>query len=428
MEPETMEPELATLIDQFLAVTDRGNGAALIAAKPAEAIFKPKELEILQQELARVSATAPPTQKDATIVLKATRLCNLRCTYCNSWGEGPGHVISFRSLLRRTLESLRSAATDSVEFVWHGGEVTLINPAIIEKMLWVQQHYKPASLIVNNSLQTNALDISDEWLSFLERTPISVGVSIDGPAEIQNASRRTKEGDDSYAAVIDTLSNLHERGISFGALIVVGRATLEMPMADYLDWLIANKLFYVDFLNVAPGYSNLEDDVRDQEFVPVDEFVQWLARVFDHIYSESRWSAIRVRFIEDIIAGVRERRSPASCYFSGECFSNVLTVNPSGSLRPCDKYVTNADSKMEKSFGVHMSDAVVQLGSLRNSYGSQLWVERGRCKWHHLCKGGCPHDSQALSVRNGGTVQCCGFAPLFERAEAHVVASRLATA
>jgi len=86
--------DLAGLIEQFLEVTDRSNGTRLIGGREPEILFKPTELKILDEELRRIAEPDQPVgQPDATIVIKATRLCNLRCSYCNSWGEGPGNVI-----------------------------------------------------------------------------------------------------------------------------------------------------------------------------------------------------------------------------------------------------------------------------------------------------------------------------------------------
>lgn len=424
------DAELATLIEDFLKVTGRTNGIRLIRSRAPESLFKPSELKILEEEVAR-AADRPRRfeQPDATIVIKATRLCNLRCSYCNSWGEGPGNVISFRALVRRTLEGISGAATRCVDFVWHGGEMTLLRPALVEKMLWVQERFRPEGLHAINSIQTNGVNISDEWLDFLASVPIGVGVSIDGPRHIHDRSRRAADGSGSYDRVIANLRRLRARNIPFGALIVVGRATLDMAIEDYLDWLWENGIHAIDFLNVAPCDDDLQAGVPDDEFVPIDEFVRWLTQVYDRIQSDARWRDIRVRFIEDLTSAVREGRSPVGCYFSGKCFSNVVTVNPSGSVSPCDKYVTTPHDDIHKPFGTPLATAIEELSGLQPVLGSQQWVEAGTCRWRHLCRGGCPYDSQTLSIRNGGAkLACCGFGPLFDRIEENLARAEAADA
>jgi len=416
------DAELSGLIGAFLDATDRANGVHLIRSRSADSLFKPSELRILREETDRLAGESPTPlrQPHATVVLKATRLCNLRCSYCNSWAAGPGNVIGFRGLLRRTLEAIRGAASHSLDFVWHGGEMTLLNPALVEKMIWVQEHYRPASLRVSNSIQTNGVAIGDRWLDLLSAIPISVGVSIDGPPHIHDLYRRAADGSASYDRVLAGLRALQSRNIPFGALIVVGRMTLEMEISSYLDWLLESGIHNVDFLNVAPCDDDIRAGVPDEEFVPVDEFVLWLAEVHDHLRREPRWRDIRVRFIEDITAAMEEQRSPASCYFSGKCFANVMTVNPSGSVSPCDKYVTTPASEMDQPLATGLVEAVTRLSTLQRGYGSDNWVEPDACRWRHLCRGGCPHDSQALSARLGAKLTCCGFSPLFDRIAAQL--------
>ena len=412
--------ELQDLVERFLAATSRRNGTRLIGAKSPETLFRPSELVILEEEVRRArrqDVLGPQTQ--ATVVIKATRLCNLRCSYCNSWGVGPGNVISFRAVLRRTLEALFGVASESIDFVWHGGEMTMLSPAFVEKMIWVQERYRPPRLRIANSLQTNGVEIAERWLDFLERAPIGVGVSIDGPRAIHDRNRRSADGAGSYDRVVANLRRLKLRGIPYGALIVVGRATLDMPIADYLDWLVENDIRHLDFLNVAPCDDDMNAGVPDPDFVPVDEFVRWLVAVDEHIEKEERWQRIRIRFVEDVTAAVKESRRPIGCYFSGTCHSNVLTINPSGSVSPCDKYVTNPTPELTRPFNTGLARTAIELGALRESLGSDQWIARDKCRWRSLCNGACPHDSQTLSMRDGGSLQaCCGFGPLFDRAEA----------
>jgi len=56
------------------------------------------------------------------LIVKATRLCNLRCTYCHDWRSGPNQTMPFEVLTQLTAKALRDPEHDSVEFIWHGGE------------------------------------------------------------------------------------------------------------------------------------------------------------------------------------------------------------------------------------------------------------------------------------------------------------------
>src|ERR1044072_6234239 len=76
---------------------------AFLFAAPDE-IFSAAEHEIylrLQnetEELAQPCALPP----EIVVIMKATRLCNLRCTYCHAWKEGPDQVMPFEVLAKTT--------------------------------------------------------------------------------------------------------------------------------------------------------------------------------------------------------------------------------------------------------------------------------------------------------------------------------------
>jgi hypothetical protein len=82
-----MSTHLAELISDFLTATDRRNGASLIAEMPIERVFSPKEAEIIREEADSIAKCSVGHECGVsnTIVLKVTRLCNLRCFYCGSW-------------------------------------------------------------------------------------------------------------------------------------------------------------------------------------------------------------------------------------------------------------------------------------------------------------------------------------------------------
>ena len=62
----------------------------------------------------------------AALIIKATRLCNLRCTYCTDWRDGPDQTMAFEVLASLVSAALKDPDHDSVEFIWHGGESTLL--------------------------------------------------------------------------------------------------------------------------------------------------------------------------------------------------------------------------------------------------------------------------------------------------------------
>lgn len=140
----------------------RQMSAYLIGKIPAQALLSTEELHIFHTEQQQAVTAQPVAAKKLVVVLKATRLCNLRCTYCHSWAEGPNQTMRFDILVRTIRKILAIPNIKRFEFVWHGGEVTLLKPVFFQKLLWLQQQFKQPEQHITNSMQSNAVNISDE--------------------------------------------------------------------------------------------------------------------------------------------------------------------------------------------------------------------------------------------------------------------------
>lgn len=189
------------------------------------------------------------------LIMKATRLCNLRCTYCHAWKEGPNQVMEFEVLAKTTRDALRHAAVRVVNFVWHGGETTLLPIGFYKKALWLQQQFKRADQEISNSLQTNATRLNEEWIRFFAATEMEVGVSIDGPPEVHDARRKTAGGAPTWPQVRAGVTALQEAGVKCGALIVVDRTIIKLGAERLLEFLLELRVPGVALLNVLPDNS-----------------------------------------------------------------------------------------------------------------------------------------------------------------------------
>jgi uncharacterized protein len=124
------------------------------------------------------------------MIMKATRLCNLRCSYCNAWRDGPNQVMPQAIVTKATRGALELASVRRVDFVWHGGETTLLSPDYFYQALEIQTRYR-ADRIIKNTIQTNGTLLNDAWVSLFKEGKFCVGVSIDPPPERHARERRT---------------------------------------------------------------------------------------------------------------------------------------------------------------------------------------------------------------------------------------------
>jgi uncharacterized protein len=88
---------------------------------------------------------------------------------------------------------IEAQQTPVVEFVWHGGEPTLLGLDFFRKVVELQQPFRGAKEL-KNALQTNGMRLTDEWCAFFKAHNFFIGLSLDGPQEIHDRYRRADGG------------------------------------------------------------------------------------------------------------------------------------------------------------------------------------------------------------------------------------------
>lgn len=384
--------------------------ARIIGSLAPEQILNARELALLESIETRALERQPLALRQLVVVLKNTRLCNLRCHYCRSWAEGRGQVMRFEVLAKVVREVLSVEGLKLIEFVWHGGEVTQLSPAYFNKLIWLQQRYARPGTTVKNLLQTNAVSLSEEWLTFLRAHRIDIGVSIDGPPRINDSRRVDRHGEGTSTRIAATLRRLAEHRLTFGALVVVDRDLASVPPEELLDYFCSTGLRSANLLNVLP-----ENDCESGEYLSATEFTDFLVNLYRAWHSGYR-ERISLQPFVNLEAGVRDRRAAASCLWSGDCMGRFITVEPNGDVAPCDKYIGARGATL----GNLASD---RLGSVLASPELRVFADAAadakrameQCRWHGVCQGGCPHDKYISDLRGlEHDSGCCGSAPLLE--------------
>jgi uncharacterized protein len=163
------------------------------------------------------------------IILKIASRCNLNCSYCyvynhedQSWRDRPRFISE--AVFERTLAAVRQYCeqrdSHQMQIIFHGGEPTLIGPQRLDQLA-SRAREGLGDYLSALSIQTNAILIDDEWIEVFKRNDIGVGVSLDGPAEVHDATRVDHSGRGSHAATAAGLARLQRTGLDPSVLCVV---------------------------------------------------------------------------------------------------------------------------------------------------------------------------------------------------------------
>jgi uncharacterized protein len=187
--------------------------------------------------------------------------CNLNCTYCfylekkALFGMAEKYRMPDAVLKDYTEKYICFQPTPLVEFVWQGGEPTLLGIDFFKRAIELQKTYAHLKTITN-SLQTNGTLLTDEWCSFLKKNKFMVGISLDGPRHIHDLYRRDRGGKGTFDAVMRGLRLLQKHKVDYNVLACVGRETAMHPLEVYRFFRGEG----VEFIQFTPVVERAPDD------------------------------------------------------------------------------------------------------------------------------------------------------------------------
>lgn len=384
---------------------------------PPEAVLAPGEIGLLDHLLSAPAPEGRGLHRSLNLMMKGTRRCNLRCSYCHFWSDEPNQTMSFEVLARTIRGALAAPGVESVQFLWHGGEPTLLPITFYRKALWLQQRFRKPGQKVTNALQTNGTNLTSEWLAFLRDHCFLVGVSLDGPPEIHDRYRRDAAGRATAERVRESLASLRAHGMESGALLVVGEDIVEYGAQRLLSYFLEANIRTISLINVIPDNTPPGDPLRGA-FLAWPRYVEFLRELF-RVWWPALANRIVVRELSDLFRRVRGEPGQV-CLFNGNCTGHFLTVEPTGAVSACEKYRGDADYEFGNVLEMELSEipASERFARVHDHTATGIATAAG-CPWFAVCQGACPHDRYLRTQRGiAHDERCCGLAPLLADMEA----------
>jgi uncharacterized protein len=301
----------------------------------------------------------------------------------------------------------------NVDFTWHGGEVTLLSPEYLRKALWLQEQFRRPGQRVSNAVQTNATNLTDEWIDLFRRYQVSAGVSLDGPPEVHDRRRVDRMGRATSTRVRDGLARLRAAGISHGVLMVVDEDVIEVGAQRLLDYFVELDVRNVATLNVIPDNAPVGSP-QTGAYLPWTRWIEFLRELF-HLWWPRYAERVVLRELADLTGKVGGR-GPQLCIFAGDCFGAYLTIEPNGDVAACDKYIDDPDYRFGNLLRAPLAE-ILRAPAVTGARATNNAAADGTrdCPWFDVCRGACPHDRYLREQRTPGWDEsCCGYAPLLE--------------
>jgi uncharacterized protein len=341
---------------------------------------------------------APVPEPFQVVVKPGGARCNLNCHYCfylekeslfspeNNFCMPPAVLEMF---IRQKIEFDPAA---EVHFTWQGGEPTLLGIDFFRTAVTLQKKYANGKKIAN-SFQTNGILLDDDWCNFFRENNFLIGLSIDGPQELHNLYRRTKNDQGSFKLVMRGLELLKKHQVDFNTLTAVHKHNADSALEVY-QFLKETGSGFMQFIpiveRIQPDTSAVTSDVSQltQWSVGPKQYGTFLCSIFDEWVRKD----VARQYVQlfDVALEAWVGMEASLCVFKETC-GQAPALEHNGDLYSCDHFVY-PENKLGNIMKTPLSELI--LSEKQSQFGSNklegLPQYCRECNVRFICNGACP--------------------------------------
>jgi uncharacterized protein len=344
-------------------------------------------------------------------------ICNLDCHYCyylekeHLYPEGESFRIPSEILEEYIVQHIDASPETVIRFSWHGGEPTVLGLDFFRKVVALQRKHQPPDQRIVNGIQTNGILLDEDWCRFFAKEGFAVGLSLDGPREMHDRFRVTKDGRPTHEQTMRGQKLLREHGVYTDILCVVNAHNVRFPLQVY-RFLKQIDAQYISFLPMVEPKPDAEDGVS-RISVPAEAWGEFLCTVFDE-WREQDIGRVQVQIFEEATRTAFNQEH-SLCIFRPTC-GDIPVVEHNGDFYSCDHYVD-----IKHRLGNITETPLVELleSPAQRAFGEAKLETLPRycreCEVRTMCNGECPRNrfTRTPDGEPGLNYLCAGYRRFF---------------
>lgn len=237
--------------------------------------------------------------KDISITVVITTNCNMKCKYCiNDSGQELVDLVQPQREWKSAEEIIlcleNISKVRNIKFIKFFGGEPLLRYSFIKTIITEKKRYSPLEN-VKFAFTTNAYQkMDDEMISFLSDERVIINISLDGPKELNNAARISKDGKDVYDSVIYNLDRIRKNNYPIALIAVLDERLLNYAMT--IRELASFLKKFSPVYKIDPVYMITKDGSKKEIDLEIQKKIlaletEFINSVFDDIFSlnESRF-------------------------------------------------------------------------------------------------------------------------------------------
>jgi len=351
-------------------------------------------------------------------------ICNLDCHYCyylekeHLYPEDERFRMSDDILEEYIVQHIDASPETVIRFSWHGGEPTVLGLDYFRKIVALQCKHRPPDRRIANGIQTNGTLLDVDWCRFLATEGFAVGLSLDGPQEMHDRFRVTKDRKPTHEQTMRGYYLLQKHGVYTDILCVVNAHNVRFPLQVYRFFKQINAQ-NIAFLPMVEPQPDTEGGVTPIT-VPAEAWGAFLCTIFDE-WRDEDVGRVKVQIFEEA-ARTAFNQEHSLCIFRPTC-GDIPVVEHNGDFYSCDHYVD-----VEHRLGNITKTPLVELleSPAQREFGKAKLENLPRfcqeCGVRAMCNGECPKNRflKTPDGEPGLNYLCAGYKRFFTHCQPFV--------
>jgi uncharacterized protein len=310
--------------------------------------------------------------------------CPASCKYCFGPHEG-GPTMSQKMVATIVAWQSTLGNKEPLEITFHGGE-PLIPGAEFYRMALplLRNGLKPGR--TNFAIQSNLWLLTEELCDLFREYGVSIGTSLDGPEQINDAQRSAGH----FRKTMAMIDLARKRGISISCICTFTSQSVRHAQ-EIFDFFVYEGLNFT-IHEAVPSLRH--PDTHGCPLAP-EAYGELLIGMLDRYLAHL--DKVRIHTLDALCRSVSAGKG-GICTF-GDCLGEHLAIAPNGEMYPCQRFV----GMTEYRIGYVQNAPSIETLSMSPIW--QAFQERqnhiqeacGDCPYLNFCRGGCPYNALAAN-------------------------------
>jgi uncharacterized protein len=384
-----VRPKSVETVRGFLSAVESGDLDPVVDSCRSPLFDQLRRCGLIREESPQASCRGTGSGSPSglnTLILKLVGYCDLACRYCYDFHAPTYSRRLSEEYARKAIVESLARSGPLLRILFHGGEPLMAMDQIRALVPFAREAACEAGRAVKFSVQTNGRHFSPETVHFLLENDFSIGVSLDGPHELNDLYRVDHAGGGHFAEIETALRSNPRLLSAVGVLTTVTSANVARlrDSANYFRDLGIRSWDTTLFQPLGRAADSSTDFAP-----PADAVIRSYFALFDAVEAgEFDGMAVMpvLRYVRNVLS--TERRSMCLRDACGAA-RDLVSISVDGAIESCDCIADRALS-LGRMDGEGIAAALESplAEAIRGRSTSTLSPCR-ECDWRSFCGGTC---------------------------------------